>query len=184
MGKSWIIIGVILVLAVSSSVLFVAYQIMGDNARQGMAGPWMFKGAYATYTGQIEGLSTPSSINEAIQVIGLNATHVQIQTSSSIATSFTPALSDQTISWINKVNISFQPPGETLAGTYKTNVTVRGIGIRECIVYNYVNEEINATYFIDKILRWPLRIDYATVFENQTYHIDFNLKDTNIKELN
>jgi hypothetical protein len=48
----------------------------------------------------------------------------------------------------------------------------------------YTNEAINATYYIDKVLLWPVRIDYVTVFENQTYHIVFSLKDTNIKKLN
>jgi hypothetical protein len=108
---------------------------------------------------------------------------VQIQTNSSIATSFAPTLSDQTILWVNKTNINFQPKGETLAGTYSTKITVKSIGPRDCIAYDYTNEAINATYYIDKILLWPVRIVYATTFENQTYQIEFNLKDTNINGL-
>ena len=183
MGKSWIIVGFTIVFAISSLVLIIGYQPI-DSTKQSMAGSWMFKGAYATYEGKIDSLSTPYSINETIQVTDLNATHVQIQTNSSIATSFAPTLSDQTTLWVNKTNINFQPKGETLAGTYNTKITVRSIGTRECIAYDYTNEAINATYYIDKVLLWPVRIVYATTFENQTYKIEFSLKDTNIDALN
>jgi hypothetical protein len=183
MGKSWIIVRFAIVLAISILVLIIGYQLM-HSTQQSIAESWMFKGAYATYEGQIDSCSTPGSINETIQVTDLNATHVQIQTNSSIATSFAPTLTDQTTLWINKTNINFQPKGETLTGTYNTKITVRSIGIRECIAYAYTNEAINATYYIDKVLLWPVRIVYATIFENQTYQIEFSLKDTNINGLN
>jgi hypothetical protein len=183
MGKSWIIVRFAIVLAISILVLIVGYHLVNSTQRS-MAESWMFKGAFATYEGKIDSLSIPGSINETIQVTDLNATHVQIQTNSSIATSFAPTLSDQTTLWVNKTNINFQPKGETLTGTYNTKITVRSIGIRECIVYVYTNEAINATYYIDKVLLWPVRIVYATIFENQTYQIEFSLKDTNINGLN
>ena len=183
MIKSWIIVGFTIVLAISISVLIIECQHI-DNTQQSMAESWMFKGAYATYEGQINSLSTQFSVNETIQVTDLNATHVQIQTNSSIATSFAPTLSDQTTLWVNKTNINFQPKGETLTGTYNTKITVRNIGSRDCIAYDYTNQAINATYYIDKVLLWPVRIVYATTFENQTYQIEFNLKNTNINGLN
>jgi hypothetical protein len=183
MEKSWVIVGFIIVLAISSSVLIIGYQPI-DSTKQNIAESWMFKGAYATYEGQIDSLSISVSINETIQVTDLNATHVQIQTNSSIATSFAPTLSDQTTLWVNKTNINFQPKDMTLAGTYNTKITVRSIGNRECIAYDYTNEAINATFYIDKVLLWPVRIVYVTAFENQTYNIEFNLKDTNINGLN
>ncbi len=183
MGKGWIIVGFAIVLAISSLVLIIGIQLM-DNSQHSMAESWMFKGAYATYEGQIDSISIPSSVNETIQITDLNATHVQIKTNSSIATSFAPTLSDQTTLWVNKTNINFQPKGMTLARTYNTKITVRSLGSRDCIVYDYTNQAINATYYIDKVLLWPVRIIYTTIFENQTYHIEFNLKDTNIKGLN
>jgi hypothetical protein len=183
MGKSWIFIGVTIVLAISSLVLIIEYQ-HGDSIQQSMAESWMFKGAYAAYEGQIDSLSIPVSIDETIQVTDLNVTHVQIQTNSSIATSFAPTLYDQTTLWVNKTNMNFQPNGMALAGTYNATITVRSIGSRECIAYDYTNEAINATYYIDKVLLWPVRIVYITIFENQTYIIEFNLKDTNINGLN
>jgi len=145
---------------------------------------WMFKGAYASYEGQISSLSIPYNLTEAIQVIDLNDTHVQIQTNSSIATSFAPTLSDQTIFWFNRTNIDFRPEGMTLEGTLNTKITLRSIGSRDCTAYDYTTQAINATYYIDKIILWPIRIIYSTTFENQTYQMEFNLVDTNIEELN
>jgi hypothetical protein len=183
MGRSWIIVGFTIVFAISSLVLIIGHQPLG-NIQQSRSEDWMFKGAYATYEGQIAALSIPCSIDESIQVTDLNATHVQIQTDASIATPFAPTVSDQTILWVNKTNINFQLKGMTLAGVYDTKIPVRSIGSRDCIAYDYTNEAINATYYIDKVLLWPVRIEYTTVFENQTYHIEFSLKDTNIKGLN
>ena len=183
MRKGWIIVEFLGVLALSISVLVIGFHSV-DNTQQTLGQPWMFKGAYATYEGQIDSLSTPLTINETIQVTDLNATHVQIQTNSSIATSFAPTLFDQTTLWVNKTNINFQPKGETLAGTYNTKITLRILGSRDCIGYDYTNDLINATFYVDRVLMWPVRIVYTTIIENQTYHIEFNIKDTNINGLN
>ncbi len=182
MGKSWIIIGLTTVLAISLLVLAIGHQPV-DSTQQNRSDAWMFKGAYATYEGQIEALSSPCSIDEKIQVTDLNATHVQIQTDSSIATSFSPKLSDQTTLWVNKTNINFQPKGETLTGTYSTQITLKSNGPRDCIVYDYINEGINASVYLDKVFLWPLRVVYTTAFENETYKIMFNLNETNIDGL-
>ena len=182
MGRSWIIVGFAIVLAFSSLVLIIGIQLM-DNAQQSMAESWMFKGAYAMYEGKIDLFSKPYNLTAEIQVTDISASNVQIRTNSTIATSFMPALTDQVIQWVNKTNINFQPKGETLARTYITQIVVRNIGNRNCTVYEYTNEAINATYYVDNVLLWPIRIVYTVAFENQTYIMEFNLKDTNIKGL-
>ncbi len=185
MGKKWIVIGFVTIITISLLVLVIGY-ITIDNTPKSTSESWMFEGAYGIYEGQIDSLSIACKINETIQVTDLNATHVQIQTSSSIATTFAQTLSDQTTLWVNKTNktnINFQPKDETLTETYNTKITVRNIGSRDCIAYDYTNQAINATYYIDKVLQWPVRIVYTTIFENQTYIMEFNLKDTNINGL-
>jgi hypothetical protein len=144
---------------------------------------WMVKDAYANYQGQVSAVSVPVNINGKIQVIGLNATHVQIQTDMNMSTPFAPPIADRTIQWINKTNIVFQPKGETLAKTYKTWITVEGLGNRSCTVYDFTNEAINATYYIVQTLQWPLKIVYTTAFEGKIYQIELSLSDTNIKGL-
>jgi hypothetical protein len=142
--------------------------------------PWMVKGTYATYQGRVEPISYPVKITGEIQVTDLNASHVQVQTDMKISTTFAPVVSDSTFQWINKTNVIFQPKGEILVGTYDTQVSVAGIGTRSCTAYEYTNEAINATYYLDKSLQWPVKIVYETSFENQTYKIEVNISDTNI----
>jgi hypothetical protein len=144
---------------------------------------WMVKGAYANYQGQVVAVSVPVNISGKIQVIDLNATHAQIQTDMNMSTTFAPTIADRTILWINKTNIVFQPKGETLAKTYKTQITVADLANRPCTAYDFTNEAINATYYIDQTLQWPLKIVYTTAYENTIYQIEINLKDTNIKGL-
>ena len=130
MGKNWVIIGFTTVLIISSLALIIGNQPF-DSSKQSMAESWMFKGAYATYEGKIEDLATPYDINETIQVANLNTTQLQIQTNSSIFTSFAPTLTDQTTLWVSKMDINFQPEGETLAGTYNTEINVKNVGTRD-----------------------------------------------------
>jgi hypothetical protein len=146
--------------------------------------PWMRVGTYATYIGEIPGFYASYDLNATIAVTDLNASYVQVATNSTIGTSFSQQLTDRSVQWINKTNISYQHRGETLSDIYSAEIPVSGIGTRPCTVYPYTNPGgINSTYYLDNTLQWPLRIVYETSFENQTYILEFNLKDTNIKGL-
>jgi hypothetical protein len=180
MRKSWILVGFIIVFVISAVSGLMGFYFLTSSQQKGQ--PWMFVGAYATYEGQIDSFSMPYNLSATIEVTDQNSTHVQIRTNSTIMTSFAPALSDQTILWINKTNINFQHKGETLARIYNTKITINDVGDRYCTVYDYTNKGINATYYLDNSYLWPLRIVYVTDFENQPYTLEFNLKDTNIGE--
>ena len=182
MRKNLILIAFTVFLTALAASAFIDYHFL-DDAGQNTSQSWMFKGAYAMYEGKIDLFSKPYNLTAEIQVTDISASNVQIRTNSTIATSFMPALTDQVIQWVNKTNINFQPKGETLARTYITQIVVRNIGNRNCTVYEYTNEAINATYYVDNVLLWPIRIVYTVAFENQTYIMEFNLKDTNIKGL-
>jgi hypothetical protein len=181
MKKGWILIGFIIMFAISTFSGLIGYNFLTSSHQKGQ--PWMFIGSYAMYEGKIDSFSMPYNLSATMEVTNLNSTHVQIRTNSTIATSFASPLSDQTILWINKTNINFLHKGETLARTYSMQITANGIGTRYCTVYDYTNEGINATYYLDNIYLWPLKIVYITDFENQPYTLEFNIKDTNISEL-
>ena len=100
-----------------------------------------------------------------------------------MSTPFAPTIADQTILWINKANIVFQPKGETLSKIYKTQITVANHENRNCTAYDFTDEAINATYYIDQTLQWSLRIVYTLAFESEIYQIEMDLSDTNIKGL-
>lgn len=172
MRKCWILIVCALLFAVLVLSVLVGYGFFDRSVRDE---PWMFKGAYATYTGQIANVSTLTDLSARIEVTDVNATHVQVRTSSTIAPPFGPEVNDHFALWISKANISFQPPGEAFARSYSAQISNR-----TCTVYEYTNEAINATYYVDNALQWPVQLVYVTGFENQTYTLVFKLNSTNI----
>jgi len=181
MKKRLVLIGFIVLLIISAFIGLVGYRMLGFQQEPQ---PWMRVGAYSTYKGEIPGLTAQYSLNATIRVTDLNSTHVQVATNSTIATPFSTVLTDQSVQWIKKTNITFQHRGETLADTYTAQIPVEGMGTRQCTVYRYTNPGgINSTYYLDSALQWPLRIVYVTAFENQTYNLEFNLNDSNIKGL-
>jgi hypothetical protein len=182
MKKRLILFSSVIIFAVSLSAVLIDYHFL-TMPQQNLSESWMFTGAYASYQGYVVSFSAPYNISAKIQVTDLNASHVQIQTNSRIETSFAPALEDQSILWLNKTDLNFQPPSEMLAKKYGTQITVNGLGTRDCITYEYVNDGINVTYYVDKVVQWPVKLVYTTIFEKQTYSLEFYLKETNIIEL-
>ena len=182
MRRRWVILAFVFVFAISALTVLIGYSLF-PSSQQDMAQPWMFKGAYATYTGQVAGVSTPTNLSARIEVTDVNASHVQVRTSSTITPPSGPAVNDHFALWISKANISFQPPGEAFARSYSAQIPVNGSAMRECTVYEYTNEAINATYYIDNALQWPVQLVYVTGFENQTYTLVFKLNSTNIAAL-
>jgi hypothetical protein len=90
MRKSWITIGVTVFLVISALAVLSECQFLAE-VDQNTSQSWMFKGAYATYEGKINSLSTPYNLTAEIQVIDLNVSHIQIRTNSTIA-KFSPQL--------------------------------------------------------------------------------------------
>lgn len=181
MRRRWVILAFLIVFAISSLTIFIGYSLLSIS-QQDIAQPWMFKGAYATYTGQVADVSTQTNLSARIEVTDVNASHVKVRTSSTVAPPSWPEVNDHFTLWISKANISFQPPGEVFARSYSAQLAVSNL-IRDCTVYEYTNEAINATYYIDNALQWPIRLVYVTSFENQLYTLDFSLNSTNIEAL-
>jgi hypothetical protein len=175
MKKRWLLVAFALLLVVSALGIMVGSGFFNNSTSDES---WMFKGAYATYNGQVADISTQTNLSARIEVTDANATHVQVRTSSTIAPPSGPAVNDHFSLWISKANISFQPPGEAFARSYSAQISNRS-----CTAYEYTNEAINATYYVDDALQWPIRLVYVTGFENQVYTLDFSLNSTNIKAL-
>lgn len=177
MRRQWVFLTFVFVFAISALTILIGYSFL-PISQQDMAQPWLFKGAYATYNGQVVDVSTQTNLSARIEVIDVNASHVQVRTSSTIVPPSGPAVNDHFTLWISKANVSYQPPGEAFARSYSAQISNRS-----CTVYEYTNEAINATYYIDDALQWPVRLVYMTGFENQLYTLDFRLNSTNIGAL-
>ena len=109
---------------------------------------WIAKGAYATYEGQANILSTTVLFNAKMEITDLNETHLQISTYFNMSTPFGNTENTTTI-WVSRENMTFQPDELTLNSTHFTELTLPNIGTRSCTVYEYKNQDIGATYYID-----------------------------------
>ena len=145
---------------------------------------WMTKGAYAVYEGQAEILSISIDFNARMEVIDVNSTHVEISTSFDMDSSF--GSSENTTSmWVSREEMNFQPEGLNLNSSYTTQITLPNLGTRNCIVYQYSDQDFSATYYVDSTLQWPLKmvITSPTSDDGQSYNMDVNLVDSNIPGL-
>jgi hypothetical protein len=145
---------------------------------------WMTKGTYAVYQGQAEVLSISIDFNARMEVVDLNSTHVEISTSFDMDSSF--GSSENTTSmWVSREEMNFQPEGLNLSSSYTTQITLPNLGTRNCIVYQYSDQDFSAAYYVDSTLQWPLKMVMTspTSDDGQSYNMDINLVDSNIPGL-
>lgn len=158
-------------------------QNVENNQQVTPSNSWIAKGAYATYEGQATVMSLTISFNARMEITDLNATHLQIATTYDISTPFGNE-GNTTTSWVSLEEMNFQPEGLDMNNTYVTQITMPNIGTRSCTVYEYKNQDISATYFIDNELKWPIKMTMnSPEVEGQSYNIDVNLVESNIPGL-
>jgi hypothetical protein len=145
---------------------------------------WITKGTYATYQGQAEILSISIQFNARMEVVDLNNTHINIQTSFNMASPLGSSQNSTSI-WVSREEMNFQPEGLNLNNSYTTEVTLPNLGTRNCIVYQYSDQDFSATYYVDSTLHWPLKMVMTspTSDTGQSYNMDVNLVDSNIHGL-
>ena len=154
-------------------------QINGQSASQS----WITKGAYATYEGQETVESITVSFTAKMEIVDLNQTHIQVQTTFNMSTPFGDT-ENTTTTWVSRENMTYQPDGLTLNSTYNTQVTLPNIGTRSCTVYEYSNQDISATYYVDNSIQWPIEmIMTSPTVDGQSYSMNINLVDSNIPGL-
>jgi len=140
-------------------------------------------GAYATYAGQATVLSMTVNFKAKMEIVGLNATYIQVSNNFNMSTPYGNT-ENTTTTWVNRENMTFQPVGLTLNGTYTTQVTLRNIGTRSCTVYEYRSQGISAACYVDNRIQWPIKMVMTSpTVEGQSYSMDINLVDTNIPGL-
>ena len=183
---------------VAASVLVVALAIgltasilmNGQNPSSSQTGnqndsqSWMKTGAYATYEGHASIIGIDVSFNAKMQIVDLNQTHIEVATDFNMSTPY-GATENRTTTWVNRESMTFQQDGMTLNNTYNTQVTLAKLGTRSCTVYEYSNEGINAAYYVDNTVHWPVKMVMTspTSVEGQSYNMDINLVDSNIPGL-
>jgi type II secretory pathway pseudopilin PulG len=178
------IVVIALVAGLTYGVLIPPQSTQDSQSKQNVQNnSWVAKGAYATYQGQASILSITVSFNSKMEITDLNETHVQISTCFNMSTPF-GTNENTTTAWLSRENMTFQPDGLSLNNTYVTQIILPNIGTRSCTVYEYKNQDISATFFIDNELHWPIKMTMTSPqVYGQSYNIDINLIETNIPGL-
>ena len=173
---------IIALAAVFTSGLLVTSQNPSSN--QNPSQSWITKGAYATYKGQATVLSMTVSFTAKMEIVDLNSTHIQVSTDFNMSTPF-GTTENTTTTWLSRENMTFQPDGLTLNSTYTTQITLQNLGTRSCTVYEYNSQGISAAYYVDNSIQWPIKMVMTspTSVDGQSYSMDINLVDTNIRGL-
>lgn len=144
---------------------------------------WIAKGAYATYQGSSSVLGFNIDFTAKLEIVDLNATHVEIQTDFNMSSPYY-SYSNSTTQWVSRENMTFQPEGLALNSTSTAQITIPGLGTRSCTVYQYSGQGVSETYYVDDEIQWPVRIVMSTPeFEGQSYSVDLTLVSTNIPGL-
>ena len=141
------------------------------------------KGSYATYQGKTEIMSMSISFEARMEITDLNDTHLEISTSFDISSPYGSSENTTSI-WMSKSDMNFQPEGLDLNKTYIAQVTIPNLGTRSCTVYEYENKDFKATFFVDSVFNWPIKITMTSpVVEGQSYNMDVSLVESNIPGL-
>jgi hypothetical protein len=144
---------------------------------------WMTKGTYANYEGQAQIMSIDISFNAKMEITNLNDTHAEITTTYYVSTPY-GSEQNSTSFWVSKTDATFEPQDFALDDTYHTQLSVPDLGMRDCTVYEYKNDGLAVTYYVDDTLGWPLKLVMTSpVVDGQSYNMDLNLTETNIEGL-
>jgi len=153
------------------------------NSNQPSSQSWMAIGDYATYQGQATVLSMTVNFNATMEIVGLNETYIQVQTSFGMSTPFGSTENTST-TWVNRENMTYQPAGLTLNNTCITQVTLPNIGTQSCTEYIYSSQGISAAYYIDNSIQWPVEMTMTSPpVDGESYSMNITLVDTNIPGL-
>ena len=177
-----------LAILVAASIAGLSFGLLTTNQSPPAAtgagqDSWITKGAYATYQGQAEVMSTSISFNAKMEIIDLNATHVEISTSYNMSSPY-ETIDNTTTTWVSRENMTFQPDGLTLASSYSTKITLPNLGTRSCTAYEYNSDGLTETMYVDNSIQWPIEITMTSPSaDGQSYSINIALVQTNIPGL-
>lgn len=167
----------------ASGILTNTNSSNSQSSNQDNPQSWITVGAYATYEGQTNILMMPISFNASMEIVGINATFIQVSTTFNMTTPY-GSTENTTTTWVSRENMTYQPDGLTLNSTFSAQVTLPNIGTRSCTVYEYSSQGISAEYYVDNSIQWPIEIIMSSPpVDGLSYNMDITLVDTNIPGL-
>jgi hypothetical protein len=172
-----IVIVVIIAVAAVAGVYFLGG--FGSPKKQ----PWLFDGAYGTYSGETSYLTVTFNFTIRVQVINFNSTAVDTLSYYTLRYG-THSDTNQSTQW-HQLNpsggIDFaQPSGYTLSRTYSTTRYVSG-NTYDCAAYEYSKGRTTLTAYVSNSIDFPVEFTYSAPALGGT--LDLPLVQTNISGL-
>ena len=152
-----IVIVVIIAVAAVAGVYFIGG--FGSSKKQ----PWLFDGAYGTYSGETSSATVTFNFTIRVQVINFNSTAVDTL-SYYILKYGTHSDTNQSTQW-HQLNssggIEFnQPSGYTLSRTYGETRYVSGYTY-DCTAYEYTKGRTTLTAYVSNSIDFPVEFTYS-----------------------
>jgi len=144
--------------------------------------PWLFKGAYADYYGEISVLGIPLKLEMRIEIVDIVGSRVKMLTYLKTTSPLGAQETQQTM-WTDIGTNTYQMEGFDLKRQYEGDVYVKGLGTRRCLILEYDSRYGNGsiTFYIDKTVDWPIKIGFKG--GSPQFSMDLDLTDSNIPGL-
>jgi len=174
-----VLVVVIAVAAVAGVILWGAF----DSSKKQ---PWLFDGAYGTYSGETSHLGLTFNFTIRVQVINFNSTAAEFLSYYNLRYG-TYSDTNQSTRW-HQLNsgggIDFAPPsGYTLSRTYDTTRYVSG-NTYDCTAYEYTKGRTTITAYVSNSVGFPVEFTYLqTPATGGAISLDLPLVQTNISGL-
>ena len=185
-------IAVVVVVVIVVAALAGAYFLgVFGNSGSGSSNPaWLFKGAYATFSGTTTYQGQNINLTISVKVLDFNATKILSSTYEEVSVGGTPAgTPTNTTNWepLNTNFVPVTPPGYTLTGTTSATRTIGGQSV-PCTVYSYSGSTNGATStitaYISNSAKFPVEFSITEQIPNGApLSIDLLLIHTNIPGL-
>jgi hypothetical protein len=174
-----IVAAVIGVVAVSA----LALALLSSNP-QGNS-DWLFKGAYAKYSGTAKVMFVDVSFSIRQEVVDWNSTHAQLLAQVSMSSIVSEPIESEETMWVDLSKNQYMIENANLVNSYEANnLYVEGVGTRNCVVYEYATDGPTMTIYVDKATGWMLKMKISMTGEDSvSLELDINLVETNIPGL-
>jgi hypothetical protein len=141
--------------------------------------PWLFKGAYSTYTGNATLIFVPVQFEVELQVLDYNSTHAKLLTLVKVS-ALGSTTENSTTAWFSFNEKNFAWPGATFNQTSEGYYDIEGYGRRYCYVVESVGSGVEVLIYIDSQTLWPLKFRLEM---QPAFTLDLLINETNIPGL-
>jgi len=177
-------LAIVIVVIIAVAAVAGAYLLWSFDSPKKQ--PWLFDGAYGTYSGETTYMTVNFNFTIRVQVIKFNSTAAEFLSYYNLRYG-THSDTNQSTRW-HPLNSSggldfAPPPGYTLSRTYATTRYVSG-NTYDCTAYEYTKGKTSITAYVSNAVDFPVEFTYSGVpATGGTVSLDLPIVQTNISGL-